>query len=120
MGERPEGQMLTGGERSALVGVLGGQWPDLLRGLPKLSSSTALAKMLINDNDDNDVSDSNHFLSTTYVPSTKLHSLHILNYTVHCSQHLLAGDKMEILSKKLFTRETLVLSESCQGALKET
>ena len=32
------------------------QWPDLI-GLPKLSSSTALRKMLANDNDNDDNND---------------------------------------------------------------
>lgn len=77
--------------------------------------------MLVNDadNEDDDEGDSNHLLSTNYVPSTKLGSLPILNYSVHCNQPPLASDEMEMVSKSLLLAKTSVLGENCQGALRE-
>ena len=57
--------------------------------------------MLVDDDEDN----SHQLLSTPYVPGTKLGSLHVLNYSVHCSQHPLAGDEMKRFSKRLSASE---------------
>ena len=49
------------------------------------------------DNEDNN----DQLLSTSYVSGTKLGSLYVLSYSVHCSQHPLASDEMKILNKRL-------------------
>lgn len=79
VGKRPEGQTPSGGERGELAGGWEGHWPELLMGMAKLSSSTTLTKMLVNDDDDddNDEGCSGCFLSTIYVPGTKRGSSHI-------------------------------------------
>lgn len=62
--------------------------------------------MLVDDeNNDDDENNSNQLLSTSYVPGTKLGSLRVLNYSVHCSQHPLASDGMKRFSKRLSATE---------------
>ena len=68
--------------------------------------------------DDDNEENNNQLLSTSYVSGTQLGSLHVLSYSVHCSQHPLASDEMKILSKKLSTSANTRWSESCQGGLR--
>lgn len=66
-----------------------------------------------------DVRDSHHLLSTNYVLSLKRGSLPVLNYSVCCNHSPLARDEMEPVHKSLLLAKTLVLSETCQGDLRE-